>query len=170
MQIDALKNAGCEKIYKEKISGLINERPQLIELINFARHGDTLTVYKLDRLGRSTKKLIELAEELHDNGIELVSICDNIDTTTAMGKAMFKLLAVLAEMERDLIVERTKAGLASARARGRVGGRPPKNRKQVEDAIKLYSSKIYSIREIENLTSVSKATLYRALKRGAQSK
>ncbi len=166
MQIDALKNAGCVKIYEEKVSGMLNDRPQLNELIKFARSGDAIVIFKLDRIGRSTKKIIELAEELENNGIELISICDNIDTTTAVGKAMFRMLAVLAEMERDTIVERTKAGLASARARGRVGGRPPKNRKQIEDAMKLYSSKVYSISEIEKLTSVSKATLYRYLKIG----
>jgi DNA invertase Pin-like site-specific DNA recombinase len=161
LQLDALNKAGCEKVYQEKLSGMKEDRPQLMELLNFAREGDVLVVYKLDRLGRSTKKLIEWSEELQARGIELVSIRDSIDTTTAVGKAMFKMLAVLAEMERDLISERTRAGLESARARGRVGGRPKKDEKQVGKALKLYNTRQYTVKEIEEMTSVSKATLYR---------
>lgn len=164
LQLDALEKAGCEKVYQEKVSGMKDDRLQLKELLDYAREGDVLVVYKLDRLGRSTKKLIEWSEELQENGIELVSIRDSIDTTTAVGKAMFKMLAVLAEMERDLISERTKAGLESARARGRVGGRPKKENKQVEKALKLYDSKEYTIKEIEEMTFVSKATLYRNIR------
>ncbi|MCH6267197.1 recombinase family protein [Neobacillus citreus] len=163
LQIDALNQAGCEKIYQEKISGMKDDRPQLNELIQFARNGDILIVHKLDRLGRSTKRIIELSEQLEQRGIELVSIRDNIDTTTAVGKAMFRMLAVLAEMERDLIVERTKAGLVSARARGRKGGRPRTDNKKVEKAIKLYHSEQYTVKEIEEITGVSKATLYRSI-------
>lgn len=165
LQLDALAKAGCEKIYQEKMSGMKDDRPQLNLLIEYAREGDVLVVYKLDRLGRSTKRLIELSEELQERGIELVSIRDSIDTTTAVGKAMFKMLAVLAEMERDLISERTKAGLESARARGRNGGRPKKDIKQVEKALKLYETEQYTVKEIEEMTSVSKATLYRELKK-----
>jgi DNA invertase Pin-like site-specific DNA recombinase len=165
LQLDALEKAGCEKIYQEKISGMKDDRPQLQELLEYAREGDVLVVYKLDRLGRSTKRLIELAEELEKRGIELVSVKDNIDTTTVVGKAMFRMLAVLAEMERDLIAERTKAGLESARARGRKGGRPKKDKKQVDKALKLYASQQYTVKEIEEMTGVSKATLYRNLKK-----
>jgi DNA invertase Pin-like site-specific DNA recombinase len=165
LQLDALKKVGCEMIYQEKISGMKDERPQLQELLKYARKGDVLVVYKLDRLGRSTKKLIEMTEELQELGIELVSIRDSIDTTSAVGKAMFKMLAVLAEMERDLISERTRAGLESARARGRKGGRPQKETKQVEKALKLYDTEQYTVREIEDLTSVSKATLYREIRK-----
>lgn len=164
LQIDALEKAGCEKLYQEKISGMKDDRPQLNELVEYAREGDILVVYKLDRLGRSTKKIIELSEQLEKRGIELVSIRDNIDTTTAVGKAMFRMLAVLAEMERDLIVERTKAGLESARARGRKGGRPKVDNKKVEKAIKLYNSQQYTVKEIEEMIGVSKATLYRSIK------
>lgn len=165
LQIDALEKLGCEKIFKEKVSGMKDERPQLQELLSFARSGDVVCVYKLDRLGRSTKKLIEWSEELNERGIELVSLKDNIDTTTAIGKGMFKMLAVLAEMERDLISERTRAGLESARVRGRKGGRPKKDGKQVEKAFKLYQSKQYTVKEIEEMTNVSKATLYREIKK-----
>jgi DNA invertase Pin-like site-specific DNA recombinase len=164
LQIDALEKAECEKIYQEKISGMNDNRAQLNGLIQFARKGDILVVYKLDRLGRSTKRIIELSEQLEQHGIELVSIRDNIDTTTAVGKAMFRMLAVLAEMERDLIVERTKAGLESARARGRKGGRPKADNKKVEKAIKLYNSQQYTVKEIEEMTGVSKATLYRSIR------
>lgn len=165
LQLDALEKAGCEKIYQEKVSGMKDDRPQLRDLLQYARQGDVIVVYKLDRLGRSTKRLIEWSEELQENGIELVSIRDNIDTTSAVGKAMFKMLAVLAEMERDLISERTRAGLESARARGRVGGRPKKENKQVERALKLYDTEQYTVKEIVDLTSVSKATLYREIKK-----
>lgn len=165
LQLDALEKAGCEKIYQEKESGMKDDRTQLNQLVEYAKEGDVLVVYKLDRLGRSTKKLIELSEELQARGIELVSIRDSIDTTTAVGKAMFKMLAVLAEMERDLISERTRAGLESARARGRKGGRPKKDNRQVQKAIRLYHSKQYTVKEIEEMTSVSKATLYREIKK-----
>lgn len=165
LQLDALKKAECEKIYQEKVSGMKDDRPQLQHLIEYARVGDVLVVYKLDRLGRSTKRLIELSEELQERGIELVSIRDSIDTTSAFGKAMFKMLAVLAEMERDIISERTRAGLESARARGRSGGRPKKDNKQVGKALKLYDTEQYTVKEIEELTSVSKATLYREIRK-----
>ncbi|MBY0123615.1 recombinase family protein [Bacillus sp. S/N-304-OC-R1] len=165
LQLDALEQVGCEKIYEEKMSGMKDDRPQLKQLIEYARAGDVLVVYKLDRLGRSTKRLIELSEELQERGIELVSIRDSIDTTTAVGKAMFKMLAVLAEMERDLISERTRAGLESARARGRLGGRPKKDNKQVEKALKLYDTEQYKVKEIEEITNVSKATIYREIKK-----
>jgi DNA invertase Pin-like site-specific DNA recombinase len=165
LQLDALDKAGCEIVYQEKMSGMKDERPELLKLLQYSRKGDILVVYKLDRLGRSTKRLIELSEELEQRGIELVSIRDSIDTTTAVGKAMFKMLAVLAEMERDLISERTRAGLESARARGRKGGRPKKDNKQVEKAIKLYDTEQYTVKEIEEMTSVSKATLYREIRK-----
>lgn len=164
LQIDALEKAGAEKIFQEKMSGKNDHRPELHNLIEYLRKGDTLIIYKLDRLGRSTKKLIELAEELEEKGIELISVRDQIDTSSAMGKGMFRMLMVLAEMERDIIAERVTEGLKSARARGRVGGRPKKDDKSVKTALKLYHSKEHSIKEIEELTGVSKATLYRKIK------
>lgn len=165
LQLDALEKAGCDMVYKEKMCGMKDERPELQKLLQYARKGDILVVYKLDRLGRSTKRLIELSEELEQRGIELLSIRDSIDTTTAVGKAMFKMLAVLAEMERDLISERTRAGLESARARGRSGGRPKKDRKDIEKALKLYDTEQYTVKEIEEMTNVSKATLYREIRK-----
>lgn len=166
LQLDALNAAGCERIFEEKVSGTKDDRKQLAELLEYARAGDAVVVWKLDRLGRSTKKLLELTDDLERRGIELISLRDNIDTTSAVGKAMFRMLAVLSEMERDLTVERTKAGLEAARARGRVGGRP---RKAVDKALRLYDSRQHTVREIEDFTGVSKATLYRALERRKQS-
>lgn len=165
LQLDALEKAGCEKVYQEKMSGMKDDRPQLHDLLKYAREGDVLVVYKLDRLGRSTKRLIELSDELQERGVELVSIRDSIDTTTAVGKAMFRMLAVLSEMERDLISERTRAGLESAKARGRSGGRPKKDRKDIEKALKLYDTEQYTVKEIEEMTNVSKATMYRELRK-----
>jgi DNA invertase Pin-like site-specific DNA recombinase len=168
MQIDALKAAGCERIYTEKMSGKRDDRPELQRCLDALREGDTLVVYKLDRLGRSTFKLLELTEELNERGVKFASIRDNIDTSTVIGKAMFRMLAVLAEMERDIIVERTQAGLKAARARGRVGGRPSKPKKDVERALKLYDSGEYTVPEIVEMTGVSKATIYRALRKREQ--
>lgn len=163
MQTDALHLAGCERIYTEKMSGKNDNRPELQRCLEALRKGDTLVVYKLDRLGRSTFKLLELTSELEKAGIEFESIQDKIDTSSPIGKAMFRMLAVLAEMERDIIVERTQAGLKAARARGRVGGRPPKPKKDIERALKLYDSKEFSVPEIVEMTGVSKPTLYRSI-------
>lgn len=165
LQKDALLKEGVELeyIFEEKVTGTKSERPQLTELLSKARKGDQIIVYKLDRLSRSTKHLIELSEELEKKGIELVSIQDKIDTTTAIGKAMFKMLAVLSEMERDIISERTKAGLESARARGRNGGRPKMSKEKLDHAIDLYETKKYSIKDITEKTGVSKAKLYKEL-------
>ncbi|MDR7237317.1 recombinase family protein [Neobacillus drentensis] len=164
LQLDTLKKAGAEEIFHEKMSGKRDDRPELNRLLQYLRKGDSLVIYKLDRLGRSTKKLLELAEELDSRGIELISTQDQIDTSTAIGKAMFRMLMVLAEMERDITAERTIAGLEAARARGRVGGRPKKEKKAVEKAVKLYHSKEYTVSEITEMTGVSKASLYRTLK------
>ncbi|WP_340392463.1 recombinase family protein [Paenibacillus sp. FSL E2-0190] len=165
LQTDALTKAGCIKIFDEKVSGKNDDRPELAKALDYLREGDALVVYKLDRLARSTKKLIELSEVLEQRGIELISIRDNIDTTTAVGRAMFKMLAVIAELERDIISERTMAGLEAARARGRLGGRPKTEQRKLNQAIKLYESKQHSLKEIVELTGVSKPTLYRELQK-----
>jgi DNA invertase Pin-like site-specific DNA recombinase len=163
MQTDALQKAGCIKIFEEKDSGKNDDRIELAKVLEYLRDGDALVVYKLDRLARSTKKLIELSEVLEDRGIELISIRDNIDTTTAVGKAMFRMLAVIAELERDIISERTLAGLAAARARGRKGGRPRIDEEKIKQVLKLYDSKEYTLKEIVDLTGISKPSLYREL-------
>lgn len=161
LQIDALNRYGCEKIYQEKMTGSRQDRPQLEEMLKFLREGDTVVVYKLDRISRSTKHLIQLSEFFDENDVQFVSLQDSIDTSTAMGRFFFRTMASIAELERDIIRERTRAGLEAARARGRRGGRPRKNQKKIEMALKMYHSKQYTIRDIQEATNVSKSTLYR---------
>jgi DNA invertase Pin-like site-specific DNA recombinase len=161
MQIDALKRYGCEEIYQEKMTGTKKDRPQLEELLKVLRKGDKVVVYKLDRISRSTKHLIELMEMFNEKGVHFVSLNDNIDTSTAMGKFFFTVMSGLAQLERDIISERTRAGLDSARARGRKGGRPPKDAAKIQMALKMYDSKDYTIDQIIEATGVGRATLYR---------
>lgn len=161
MQIDALRNVQTDKIFKEKITGTRKDRPELAELLKVIRPGDTIIIYKLDRISRSTKHLIELTDLFEKKEVNFISIQDNIDTSTSVGKFFFRTMANLAELERDIIVERTKTGLAAARARGRHGGRPYKDPSKVETALKMYSSKEYTIKQITEATGLSKTTLYR---------
>src|SRR3954453_6659864 len=126
LQRDALTEAGCQKIFTEQLSGAVTDRPALHEALAFARSGDTLIVWKLDRLARSMKQLIETIEELRLRGIGFRSLTEALDTTTAQGRLVFHMFGALAEFERSLIRERTQAGLAAARRLGRTGGRPPK--------------------------------------------
>lgn len=167
LQIDELlKNGVSEKnIFTEKVTGTKKDRPDLQEMIKRLREGDTVVVWKLDRIGRSTKHLVDLMNYFNEHNINFISIKDNIDTSTAMGKFIFTIFAGLAEFERDMTSERTKAGLESARARGRKGGRPPKNPKSIERALQLYDSKNWAISEIEKMTGISKATLYRYIRK-----
>jgi len=164
MQIDAIKLAGCERIYKETASGAKDDRAELQKALDILRKGDEFVVFKLDRLARSTKKLIEVYEQLERLGVELISLNDGLDTKTPTGRAMFKMIGVIAELEREMIIERTKAGLAAARARGRNGGRPRTDSKMLERAIKLYDTQEHSIADIEDMTGVKRSTLYRAIK------
>ncbi|GIN62769.1 DNA invertase [Robertmurraya siralis] len=163
MQLDALTNAGCFEIFEEKMTGTKRDRPALNEMLKMLREGDRVVVYKLDRISRSTKHLIELAELFEEKGVEFVSLQDSIDTSTAMGRFFFRVMASIAELERDIISERTKSGLAAARARGRNGGRPTADKKKVQLAIKMYHSKDYSINQIVQATGISQATLYRKI-------
>lgn len=126
LQTDALKAAGCTKIFVEHASGANRERPQLAKALAYCRKGDVFTVWKMDRAARSVKHLIEIVEDLKARGVEFRSLNDNIDTTTAAGNLMFHIMGAFAEFERNVIRERTMAGLAAARARGRIGGRPRK--------------------------------------------
>lgn len=161
LQLDALKQYGCDQIFQEKITGTKKERPQLEEMLKMLRTGDKVVIYKLDRISRSTKHLIELSELFESKGVQFVSIQDTIDTSTPMGRFFFRVMASIAELERDILSERTKDGLKSARARGRNGGRPKANKKDIERALKMYHSKDYSISEILKSTGISKTTLYR---------
>jgi DNA invertase Pin-like site-specific DNA recombinase len=162
LQNDALKAADCEQIYTDKMSGAKTNRPGLDEILGFIRKGDTLVVWKLDRLGRSLKHLIQVMQLLDERGIYFKSVQESLDTSTPGGKLIFHVFGALAEFERDIIRERTLAGLASARARGRVGGRPRKlSKKQVEMAKNLMADINIPIAEICETMGVSKATLYR---------
>ncbi|MFL0364888.1 recombinase family protein [Pseudobacillus sp. 179-B 2D1 NHS] len=163
LQLDALNEFGCDEIFKEKVSGVQDDREELKQALRMLRAGDKFVVYKLDRLARSTKRRIEIADELCEKEVEFVSIQDKIDTGTAAGKAMFGMLSVLAEFERDIIRERTMAGLKAARARGRKDGRPKVNQQKLHQAMALYRSQRMSVKEIQEATGVPAATLYRGL-------
>ncbi len=163
MQQDALHAAGCERIFTDTISGAVSARPGLDEALSFLRSGDVLVVWRLDRLGRSLKYLIETINRLHERGIGFKSLTEQIDTTTSGGKLIFHVFGALAEFERDLIRERTQAGLAAARARGKQGGRPKKleSATKVAMAMALYADKGNSIADICKTLGISRATLYR---------
>lgn len=164
-QVDQLEKYGCERVFQEKITTRKRERPQLEEMLKMIRKGDTIVVCKLDRISRSTKHLIELSEHFENEGVQFVSIQDNMDTSSSIGRFFFRVMASISELERDIISERTRSGLESARKRGRNGGRPPVQGKKIEIALKMYHSKEYSIREIVDTTGVSQATLYRRIKK-----
>ena len=171
LQEDALKNAGCQKIFYDKMRGAGAKRPGLREALDYLRDGeDTLVVWRLDRLGRSLKNLIEMMNLLEDRGVGFQSLQESIDTTTSGGKLIFHIFGALAEFERNLIRERTKAGLAAARARGKKGGRRKMlDGEKAQRLYKLYDetnddgSKKYAIKEICEMIGVSRSTLYRYL-------
>lgn len=164
LQLDALTQKGdCIKIYQEVATGAKTDRPELQAMLDMLRPGDTVVVYKIDRISRSTKHLIELMDYFEANNINFVSLNDNIDTRSATGKLIFRVFAVLAEYERDLLRERTNAGLAAARARGRKGGRPKVDKKAIQRALTLYDSRDYSLKEIHAATGISIPTIYKYL-------
>ncbi|MCZ8515304.1 recombinase family protein [Paenibacillus filicis] len=164
LQIDTLKAAGCERIFEEKASGKKSDRVELTRCLEYLRPGDTLVIWKLDRLGRTTRQLIELSHGLQERGIGLQIITLGVDTSTPAGKLFFAIMAGLAEMEAETIRERTIAGLQAARARGRKGGRPPMDKNKIDMALTLYDSEKYTIKEITERTGVSKAKIYQTLK------
>lgn len=164
LQLDALSRAGCERVYQESVSGVAKERPELAKCLDALRAGDTLTVWRLDRLGRSLKDLMVIISDLEERGVGLRSLTEAIDTTTAGGKLIFHIFASLAEFERNLIKERTKAGLQAARARGRHGGRPVKlNPNQVQKARAMLLDPMISKTEVAKHFNVTRATLNKAL-------
>ena len=154
LQIDALEKYGCDQIYSEVAKGAKADRPEWLQLLAKVKKGDTLVIWKLDRMGRSLHHLVKVVNELLDKGVGIISLHDPIDTTTAQGKLMFNLFASLAEFEKDLIRERTMAGLKSARARGRMGGRPkglPESSiKKAAIAEALYKQQELTVNEIES--------------------
>ena len=168
LQEDALTLAGCEKILCDTASGIADARPGLTAALAFLRNGDTLVVWKLDRLGRSLRHLIDTVNVLSARGVGLKSLQESIDTTTSGGKLVFHVFGALAEFERELIVERTQAGLKAARARGKKGGRPRKmDAKKLEMAKTLMADPANSVAEVCQSLQVSRATLYRSIGKGS---
>jgi DNA invertase Pin-like site-specific DNA recombinase len=164
LQTDALKQAGCEKLFTDTISGTKSERPGLQEAMNHLRAGDTLVVWRLDRLGRTLKHLIATITDLNDKGIGFKSLQENMDSTTSGGKLIFHIFGALAEFEREVIKERTVAGLQAARARGRLGGRPRMQSldpKKIALARKLYEDGNTPVKEICETLHLGRSTLYR---------
>jgi DNA invertase Pin-like site-specific DNA recombinase len=164
LQQDALTKAGCEKIFTDTASGSLADRPGLAEALTFARSGDTLVVWRLDRLGRSLRHLIDTVTTLADRGVHFCSLQEQIDTSTSGGKLVFHLFGALAEFERDLIRERTQAGLTAARARGRVGGRPALSAAKVRQLQTLAADRTNSVPEICKTLGISRTTFYRYAK------
>ena len=161
LQQDALKQVGCKKIIVDRVSGTVAERPGLRQIKDLVRAGDTLVVWRLDRLGRSIKDLIEWVNWLEQEGAGLRSLQEAIDTTSTGGKLTFHIFAALAEFERQLILERTHAGLRAARARGRLGGRPKAlTASKQQRAVELYQEKRLAVQEICTIRGISKPTLY----------
>lgn len=165
LQRDALNQLKCNQIFEDHVSGIKAEKPGLKKALDYLRHGDILVIWRLDRLSRSLKELIELVGLLESKGIGLKSIQESIDTTSTSGKLIFHVFGALAEFERNLIRERTNAGLAAARARGRKGGRPATLSKEKQElAIKLYNEKNHTVDKICELMEISKPTLYKYIK------
>jgi DNA invertase Pin-like site-specific DNA recombinase len=164
LQVDALKAAGCYRVWTDKASGASADRPQLGQVLDQLRPGDTLVVWRLDRLGRSLRHLVDTVAGLAELGIGFRSLQESIDTTTAGGKLIFHVFAALAEFERDLVQERTRAGLAAARARGRRGGRPAvMTPDKIRAAGELYATRQYTVAAIAKTLGVSRASIYRHL-------
>jgi DNA invertase Pin-like site-specific DNA recombinase len=169
LQLSALKNAGCEQTYTDKVSGTKANRPGLTEALSHLREGDTLVVWRLDRLGRSLRHLIDTVTDLQERGIEFKSITEAIDTRTSGGKLVFHIFGALAEFEREIIRERTKAGLSAARARGKNGGRPKAlTDKQVEMLRQLAADRNRSVQEICKTLGISRRTFYRYVQAGQE--
>lgn len=164
LQIDALRQAGCDRVFVDQASGATTDRPQFGAALNYLRDGDVLCVWRLDRLGRSLKHLVQTVAELEEAGVGFRSLNESIDTTTPAGRLIFHIFAALAEFERDLIRERTLAGLTAARARGRLGGRKPSfTPKKVELARQMYDAGDTPVADIAKVLGVSRATVYRHL-------
>ena len=167
LQTDALTQAGCEKIFKDMMSGAKAERPGLQDAMNHLRKGDTLVVWRLDRLGRTLKQLIATIAGLSEHNIGFKSLQEHIDTTTSGGKLIFHIFGALAEFEREVIRERTIAGLQAARARGRFGGRPTMQSREPKNVVvakTLYAGRNMPVQEICATLHIAKSTLYRYLR------
>jgi DNA invertase Pin-like site-specific DNA recombinase len=164
LQVDALTAAGCYRVFIDTASGALAARPALDQVLDQLRPGDTLVVWKLDRLGRSLRHLVDTIATLADRGVGFRSLQEQVDTTTPGGKLVFHVFAALAEFERDLVRERTAAGLAAARARGRKGGRPTvMTKNKIRLAREMYGSRQYTVAAIASALGVSRASIYRHL-------
>ena len=167
-QLDALERYGYDEIFTEKMTGTKADRPELDKVRMIVREGDVVVVESLSRLGRSSKDLLNLLDEFEQKGVQVVSLKENIDTSTPTGKLITTVLSAISQFERDLIVQRTQEGLAAAKARGgKTGGRPPVDKKAIDRAVKLYQSQMYSIKEITAMCGVSQASLYRYVAKAA---
>jgi DNA invertase Pin-like site-specific DNA recombinase len=164
LQVTALQQAGCQRIYTDRVSGALDRRPELDRLLERLDAGDTLVVWRLDRLGRNLRNLIEVITVLGERGVQFRSLQEALDTTTAGGRLLFHIMGSIAEFERQLIRDRTLAGLASARARGRKGGRRPvMTADKVRAARQMYDSRDYTVQAIADALHVSRATIYNHL-------
>ena len=164
LQVDELTTAGCWKVWVDQASGVLDRRPQLDEVLEQLRPGDTLVVWRLDRLGRSLRHLIDVVTGLDQREVGFRSLRESIDTTTSGGRLVFHLFGALAQFEREIIRDRTVAGLAAARARGRIGGRPSKlSAEQRRQARKMYDARELTVEEIGRVLGVSRTSIYRAL-------
>lgn len=171
LQVDALEKAGAEQVFQEKFTGTLKERPELSQCLRTLRQGDVLVVWKLDRLARSLKDLVELVQDLHDRGVGFKSLTESIDTTSSGGRLVFHIFGALAEFEHDLIRERTIAGLEAARARGRKGGRKPAmSDTDVKKAAAMLLDPNITKKEVASHFNVSRTTLNTSLARISQSK
>lgn len=162
-QVDALRAYGVDELYTEKMTGTKSRRPELDKVRLRMREGDSVVVESLSRLGRSTKDLLNLLDEFEAKGVLLISLKESIDTSTPTGKLLVTVLSAISQFERDLIVQRTQEGLKAARARGRMGGRPPVDDKTIQKALKLYAANTHTTKEISSICGISVSTLYRAL-------
>jgi DNA invertase Pin-like site-specific DNA recombinase len=164
LQLDALQEAGCERVFEETASGAKRDRPELKAVLDFMRAGDNLVVWKLDRLARSTRQLLETVEALELRGIGLKILTQNIDTTNAGGRLIFTVFSAIAEFEREIIRERTRAGLDAARSRGRTGGRPRAlSEKDLKEARALLADSEITVEDVARRLGVGPSTLYRYL-------
>lgn len=169
MQLDALRAAGCEKIFEDKASGAKESRPGLDAALNFVRSGDDLVVWKLDRVGRSLPHLVKLIEQLRDKGIGFQSITERIETETPGGRLVTHIFAALAEFERDIIRERTRSGIAAARARGRNGGRPSLPPEKIAAVQAMWASKTMTADQIAEQLGIHRSTVFRYVAKDQQS-
>lgn len=164
MQLDALRAAGCERVFEDTASGATESRPGLDEALAFARKGDELVVWKLDRIGRSLPHLVKLMTQLRDQGIGFRSVTENIETETPGGRLVMHMFAALAEFERDLIRERTRSGLESARARGRTGGRKPLEPAKLKALTAMWATKTMTANEIATQLDIGRRTVFKYVK------